>query len=113
MPPRPNIYPIPYERAFEIIEELQLNPFSTHVEPSARLIYVFTCPSEATFFCLRFDAERWPSANEDVFLMCVLDQPEVRHWASTCESIEAEVELAQVWFGSSADRKRFEQVVWP
>lgn len=113
MHPNLAVYPVDIERATDIAVELDLNPLTTFMERSRFVGYAFDDLTTATAFRLRFDAERWPTTDEDIFFMYLLDEPEIGPWLASCGGDHEKVEFVAVRFGSKKHRERFEEALWP
>jgi hypothetical protein len=107
------LYLLSYEEASEIASSLGLNPSLTFIEPSRYCGYMFDDLNAATAFRLAFDARRWPTTDDDHFLMIVEPTPEIASWLGSCGVECLPVETVAVQFRSEQDRADFEEVLWP
>jgi len=104
-------YAITLEAATDLIQQLALSPFHTHIEPSPCAGYLFDDLSMATAFRLRFDAERLAYDDDDQFLMCVVADAEIEPWLRSCGGEYQRVEFVAVQFASDGDRAQFEAML--
>ncbi|MBM6594012.1 hypothetical protein [Microvirga pudoricolor] len=101
------IYPISLDQAFEAAECMNLSGLETTIEVSPFSGYFCSNLSSATMFMLRFDAQRWPADDPDVFLM-ITASPEVNEaWYD-----DLKIQMVAVEFGSLNDLRRFEMALW-
>ena len=107
------LYPLAFEEACDRASALDLDPSTTFIEPSRYVGLACDLPSAATLLKLTFNAERWPTVSDDVFLMVVPRAPEVVTFVKQCGYEFERVEITAMQFGSDADRARFERALWP
>jgi hypothetical protein len=107
------LYPITTAEALEVAEQIKLPFHQTHIEPSRFQGYLLEDLSSATFLMCRFDAKRWPTKNDDLFLMYVERSRDVAAWMGSCGCEFRIVDIAAVLFRSDEDQKSFEKVLWP
>jgi len=104
-------YAITLEAATDLIQQLALSPFHTHIEPSRYAGYLFDDLRSATAFRLRFDAERLAYDDEEHFLMFALADQEIEPWLRSCGGEFERVEFVAVQFASDGDRAQFEAML--
>ncbi|WP_201861419.1 hypothetical protein [Microvirga soli] len=101
------IYPISLDQAHELAERINLPGLRTTIEGTLYWGHLCSNLSDATLFALRFDAQRWPADDPDVFLM-ITSNPEVtKDWYD-----EIRLPMVAIEFGSLNDLRRFELALW-
>lgn len=74
------LYPIPFEEACNVANQIKLNPRQTYIEDSRFSGYLFNNQSAAVALRMTFSAKPWPLKCDDLYLMYVGRSPEVSAW---------------------------------
>jgi hypothetical protein len=107
------LYPMTLERTCDVANQIKLNPRQTYIEPSRFSGYLTDDIKAATALRITFNAKRWPTKDDDLFLMYVERSPEVSAWIGSSGFEFEPVEIIAVLFGSDEDQESFERVIWP
>ncbi|MBJ6124044.1 hypothetical protein [Microvirga splendida] len=115
MLPKPSaIYPVPLNYACELAERAGLPSEATFIEPTSLVGLVCASERDAIYFLLHFnDAQRWPAADPDVFLMIVPVSDEVQDWINENPHSGDLIDMVAIEFQSASDLRRFEKALWP
>ncbi|MEA2898600.1 MAG: hypothetical protein QOJ84_4215 [Bradyrhizobium sp.] len=99
--------------ACAVAKQIKLSRLHTYIEPSRFAGYLSDDLKAATALRITFNAKRWPTKVDDLFLMYVERSPEVSAWIGSCGYEFEPVEIVAVLFGSDEDQESFENVIWP